>query len=146
LEGRLQQAEDALERAYATACHVGDPCWESYALRGRGLVAAAKGDDDTALSLLREAPLASRRLPDTHAWVEGYCLEALCGFAVERRIPDAPAWVDELEEFASRRGMRELALQAVLHRARLGQAGASATARMLLSDVDNPALQGATSG
>ncbi|HEX6247066.1 MAG TPA: BTAD domain-containing putative transcriptional regulator [Nocardioidaceae bacterium] len=147
LEGREQEALDGLERAYATACHVGDPCWESYALRGQGLVAAARGDDDAALRLLREATRSSRRLPDTHAWVDGYCLEALCGFAVEHSLPEAPAWIDELEDFASRRGMRELTLRAVLHRDRLGQAGAGASARMLLAEVDNPALQRAsTSG
>jgi DNA-binding SARP family transcriptional activator len=145
IEGREQEAEDGLERAYATACHVGDPCWESYALRGQGLVAAARGDSDAALRLLREATRSSRRLPDTHAWVDGYCLEALCEFAVEQSLPEAAAWVDELEELASRSGMRELALRAMLHRARLGQAGARASARMLLARVDNPALREATS-
>jgi DNA-binding SARP family transcriptional activator len=144
VEGREQEAQDGLERAYATACHVGDPCWESYALRGQGLVAAARGDDDAALRLLREATRSSRRLPDTHAWVDGFCLEALCAFAVEHSLPEAPAWVDELEEFASRRGMRELTLRALLHRSRLGQAGASASARMMLAAVDNPALQDAS--
>jgi tetratricopeptide (TPR) repeat protein len=145
LEGRVQEAEEALDHAYATACHVGDPCWESYALRGRGLVAAARGDDEQALQLLREAPLASRRLPDTHAWVEGYCLEALCDFAVERSLPQASAWVRELEELASRHGMRELTLRALLHQARLGQDGASESARVLMETVDNRALQSASS-
>jgi DNA-binding SARP family transcriptional activator len=143
VEGREQEAQDGLERAYATACHVGDPCWESYALRGQGLMSAARGDDDAALRLLREATRSSRRLPDTHAWVDGYCLEALCDFAVEHSLAEAPAWVDELEEFASRRGMRELTVRALLHRSRLGQAGASASARMMLAAVDNPALQDA---
>jgi DNA-binding SARP family transcriptional activator len=144
VEGREQEAQDGLERAYATACHVGDPCWESYALRGQGLMSAARGDDDAALRLLREATRSSRRLPDTHAWVDGYCLEALCDFAVEHSLAEAPAWVDELEEFASGRGMRELTVRALLHRSRLGQAGASASARMMLAAVDNPALQDAS--
>jgi len=143
LEGRVDEAEEGLDRAYATACHVGDPCWESYALRGRGLVAAARGDDETALELLREAPRASRRLPDTHAWVEGYCLEALCAFAVQRSLPQAPAWVQELEELASRRGMRELTLRALLHEARLGHPGAHASAQALLGAVGNPAVTSA---
>jgi DNA-binding SARP family transcriptional activator len=140
LEGDLEAAEDRIEHSYALACQVGDPCWESYALRVRGLLAEVRGDDAAALALLTEAPRASRRLPDTHAWVEAYCLEALCDFGVQRSLPDATRWVDELEEFAARRGMRELVARAVLHRVRLGLPGAAEAAPLLLAAVDNPAL------
>lgn len=140
LEGDLAAAEAGVEHSYALACQVGDPCWESYALRCRGLVAAARGEDAAALDLLVEAPRASRRTPDTHAWVEGYSLEALCDFAVARGLPAASDWIGELEEFASRRGMRELVARAVLHRVRLGDAASVDTVVLMLPTIDNPAL------
>ncbi|MGR0220064.1 BTAD domain-containing putative transcriptional regulator [Agromyces sp. ZXT2-6] len=141
LEGDRAAAEEAIEHSYALACQVGDPCWESYALRGRGLLAAARGDDAAALDLLTEAPRASRRLPDTHDWVDGYCLDALCGFAVARGLPSAQGWVDELEEFAGRRGMRELLARALLHRVALGSPAAAEAAALLIGEIDNPALR-----
>ncbi|WP_136708982.1 BTAD domain-containing putative transcriptional regulator [Agromyces sp. H66] len=140
LEGDVEAAEAGFDHSYALACQVGDPCWESYALRGRGLVAAARGDDASALDLLAEAPRASRRIPDTHAWVDAFCLDALCDFAVARGLPAASDWVDELEAFASRRGMRELVARAALHRVRLGQTGAVEAAALALTTIDNPAL------
>jgi DNA-binding SARP family transcriptional activator len=142
-DGDLAGADAGLEGAYALACQVGDPCWESYALRGRGLLAAARGDDAAALDLLTEAPGACRRQRDAHSWVEAYCLEALCGFAVPRGLPSAPGWVDELEAFAARRGMRELVARAALHRAALGQPGAAEHAAALVAGIANPALAGA---
>lgn len=141
--GDLDAADAALEGAYALACQVGDPCWESYALRGRGLLAAARRDDAAALDLLTEAPRACRRQRDAHSWVEAHCLDALCGFAVPRGLPSAAGWVDELEAFAARRGMRELVARAALHRAALGQPGAAEHAADLVTSIDNPALAGA---
>jgi tetratricopeptide (TPR) repeat protein len=138
--GDLAGAEAGFERAYALACQVGDPCWEGYALRGRGLLAAARGDDAGALDLLTAAPGACRRQRDAHDWVEAHCLDALCGFAVPRGVPGAPAWVDELEAFAARRGMRELVARAGQHRAALGQPGAAEHAAALAAAIDNPAL------
>jgi DNA-binding SARP family transcriptional activator len=138
--GDLDAAEAGLEGAYALACQVGDPCWESYALRGRGLLAAARGDEATALDLLTDAPEAGRRQRDAHAWVEAHCLDALCGYAVPRGLPSAAGWVAELEAFAARRGMRELVARAAGHRAALGQAGAAEHAAALRAAIDNPAL------
>ncbi|WP_454049285.1 BTAD domain-containing putative transcriptional regulator [Cellulomonas sp. Marseille-Q8402] len=138
--GDLDAAEAGLEGAYALACQVGDPCWESYALRGRGLLAAARGDDGEALDLLTSAPRACRRQRDAHDWVEAHCLDALCGFAVPRGLPSAAGWVDDLEAFAARRGMRELVARAALHRAALGQPGAAEHAAALVAGIDNPAL------
>ncbi|GAA2137364.1 hypothetical protein GCM10009844_04350 [Nocardioides koreensis] len=138
--GDLDAASAAFDHAYATACQVGDPCWESYSLRGRGLLAAARGDDGLALDLLTAAPAACRRGGDAHDWVEGHCLDARCGFAVAGGLAEAAAWVEELEDFAARRGLRELVARASLHRAALGQPGAAELASVLLADLDNPAL------
>ncbi|VTR76702.1 AfsR/SARP family transcriptional regulator [Cellulomonas hominis] len=139
--GDLDAAGAALEGAYALACQVGDPCWESYAVRGRGLLAAARGDDAAALDLLTEAPTVCGRQRDAHDWVQAYCLDALCGFAVPRGLPSAAGWVEDLEAFAARRGMRELVVRAALHRAALGQAGAQEHADALAAGIDNPALR-----
>jgi tetratricopeptide (TPR) repeat protein len=141
--GDLAGADAGFEGAYALACQVGDPCWEGYALRGRGLLAAARGDDDAALDLLTAAPGACRRQRDAHDWVEAHCLDALCGFAVPRGLPGAAGWVDDLEAFAARRGMRELVARAALHRAGLGQPGAAEHAAALVAGIDNPSLAAA---
>lgn len=146
LEGNQGAAADAFEHAYALACQVGDPCWEGYALRGRGLLAAQRGDDRLALELLVEAPAASRRLRDAHAWVGGFCLETLCDFAIARGLPDAEGWVEELDDFAGRHGMRELAARAALHRVSLGHPGARRRAADLLGEIVNPALSARLGG
>jgi tetratricopeptide (TPR) repeat protein len=140
--GDLDAASAAFDYAYATACQVGDPCWESYSLRGQGLLAVAQGDESLALELLTAAPAACRRVRDAHDWVEGYCLDALCGFAVAKGLADADAWVEELEDFAARRGLRELLARASLHRAGLGQPGAAELASVLVGELDNPLLAG----
>lgn len=138
--GDLEAASAAFDHAYATACQVGDPCWESYSLRGQGLLAAARGEDSLALDLLTAAPAACHRASDAHDWVEGYCLDALCGFAVAHGLREATCWVEELEDFAARRGLRELIARASLHRAALGQPGAGDLAAVLITEVDNPLL------
>jgi len=140
LRGDLDRAEERFEHAFALGCQVGDPCWESAALRGLGLVAAAQGDLARALELLLEAPKVCRRLPDTYLWIEAYGLDALCAVAVEHGVEAAPRWVDELEATAARRGMRELLLHAALYRARLGEPGALDVARSLAAQIDNPAV------
>lgn len=135
--GDLGPAAAAFDHAYALARQVGDPCWEGYSLRGRGLLAAAQGADDLALELLVEAPRACRRIRDAHDWVEGHSLEALCRFAVSRGLAEAAAWVDELEDFAARRGLRELVARAAQHRSALGQTGAANLVAVLGGDHDN---------
>jgi hypothetical protein len=138
--GDLASAEARFEHAFALACQVGDPCWEGIALRGLGLVAAARGDLARAFESLGEAPRLCRRLPDTYLWIEAYGLDALCAVAVEHRARGAARWIDELEAIASRRGIRELLLKATLYRARLGEPGAFEVARTLAAQIDNPTL------
>jgi DNA-binding SARP family transcriptional activator len=138
--GDVDRAEERFEHAFALGCQVGDPCWESAALRGLGLVAAARGDLARALELLLDAPKVCRRLPDTYLWIEAYGLDALCSVAVENRAEGAPRWIDELESTAARRGMRELVLHATLYRARLGEPGALDAARLLAAQIDNPSV------
>jgi tetratricopeptide (TPR) repeat protein len=140
--GDLDAAQARLEHAFALGCQVRDPCWESIALRGLGLVAAERGDAERALELLVEAPKLCRRLPDTYLWIEAYALDALCSVAVDAGAEAAPRWIDELEAVTARRGIRELLLRATVYRARLGEPGAADAARSLAAQIDNPALAG----
>ena len=128
--GDVASAEARFEHAFALGCQVGDPCWESIALRGLGLTAAARGDLPRALEMLVDAPKLCRRLPDTYLWIEAYGLDALCAVAVEHRAAAAGRWIDELEAIAARRGIRELLLRATVYRARLGEPGALDVARV----------------
>ncbi|MEO6654010.1 MAG: tetratricopeptide repeat protein [Ilumatobacteraceae bacterium] len=139
--GDVASAEARFEHAFALGCQVGDPCWESIALRGLGLAAAARGDLPRALEMLVDAPKLCRRLPDTYLWIETYGLDALCAVAVEQRAGAAGRWLDELEANAARRGIRELLLRATVYRSRLGESGALDVARSLAAQIDNPALE-----
>lgn len=139
--GHVDAAADAFEHAFALGCEIGDPCWESIATRGRGLVAVERGEVERGLELLVEAPRLCRRLPDTYLWIEAYGLDALCGAAVEHGDPSAQRWVGELEAIAARRGLRDLLVRATVHRVRLGEPGALEAARSLAAQVDNPALE-----
>ena len=138
--GHVDAAAEAFEHAYALGCEIGDPCWESIATRGRGLVAVERGDVERGLELLVEAPRLCRRLPDTYLWIEAYGLDALCETAVEHGDASAKRWVGELEAIAAGRGLRDLLVRATVHRARLGEPGALEAARSLAAQVDNPAL------
>lgn len=138
--GDVDSAEARFEHAFALGCHVGDPCWESIAARGLGLVSAARGDVSRALELLVDAPKLCRRLPDTYLWIEAYALDALCAVAVQHGAESTAQWIDELEAIAARRGIRELLLRATVYRARLGEPGALDAARSLAAQIDNPAL------
>ena len=138
--GHVDAAADAFEHAFALGCEIGDPCWESIAARGRGLVAVARGEVDRGLELLVEAPRLCRRLPDTYLWIEAYGLDALCGVAVEHGDASASAGSASSRRSQRRRGLRDLLVRATVHRARLGEPGALESARSLAAQVDNPAL------
>ncbi|MGH3013067.1 MAG: BTAD domain-containing putative transcriptional regulator [Gaiellaceae bacterium] len=138
--GDVDAAEERLEHAFALGCQVGDPCWESIAARGLGLVAAERGDVPRALELLADAPRLCRRLPDTYLWIEAYGRAALCAVALDHGAEASGLWIGELEKITARRGMRELLVHALVYRARLGESGALVAARALAAEIDNPAL------
>lgn len=140
-EGHVDAAAAAYEHAHALALQLGDPCWEGYALRGLGLVAAHRGDPEAALRSISEARTQCVRLPDAYLWVEAYCLDALCTLALEHGRRDVARWIDDLEALATRTGMRELVARAYAHRGKLGDRSAAEAARVLAAEVDNPALQ-----
>jgi DNA-binding SARP family transcriptional activator len=138
--GDLAAAESRLERAFVMGRQLDDPCLESIAARGLGLVAVAQGQANRGYQLLVDAPRLSRRLPDSYRWIEAYGLDALCTVAIEQGQLAAPRWIADLEALAGRCGMRELFVRALLHRAHLGETAAFEVARDLVSTIDNPTL------
>jgi DNA-binding SARP family transcriptional activator len=131
-------ASEALEQAFARACQLGDPCWEGLSARGLALVAEASGDVDQAFSLLADARTRSRRLADPYIWLDAYILDALCTLGRRHGHRDTAVWVEAMRTLASRTGMREMSLRALLHGAALGNRGDAAAAAMLAPAIDNP--------
>lgn len=140
LRGDLEGATQRFDHAFTLGCRLGDPCWEAFAARGIGLVRAANGEPAEAERWLAEAHTRCVRWPDTYAWAEAWVLDATATLAVERGDPRASEIAEGLEQTASRAGLRELAVRAMLHRARLGVAQAARSAELLAREIDNPAL------
>ncbi len=140
-DGDTDAAADGLGQAWTLACQIGDPCWEGMAARGLGLLHAVRGDHVAAAGWLAEAATRCSRVPDRYQWVHGYVLDAAIGTALDHDDHDrARPLVVALAELAARCDMRELVVRAHLHRWRLGDRTALASARLLGAGVDNPAL------
>jgi DNA-binding SARP family transcriptional activator len=137
-EGRMAEASDGFEAAFALGCQIGDPCWEGLGARGIGLIKIANGDLVDGMSWLADARARSIRITDTYLRIYGYCLDTLCEQAIEHELPEADRWVAELENVAARTGMNELLVRAFLHRAALGSPDAHGSAAMFASRIDNP--------
>jgi tetratricopeptide (TPR) repeat protein len=136
----LAAAGERFEHAFALGCSLEDPCWESMAARGLGLIAAQEGDAGEAARWLEEARTRCVRWPDRWEWSHGYALEAAAGFAVSRQDPRAPELIARLRVVADHASLRELTVRALLLQARLGDSGAHRTAELIAREIDNPAL------
>jgi len=108
-EGDLDAARELLEQAFARACQISDPCWETWAAHGLGLQAAAAGDDTSALSRLADAITRSRPQRGGHLWSHVWALTDAVPLARRAGDPRARAWHDEALTTAQRSGMRSLA-------------------------------------
>ena len=139
-EGRIAEASDAFESAFALGCQIGDPCWEGLGARGIGLVKIANGDVAEGIRWMDDARTRCIRVPDAYLWVHGYCLDALCDQAIANGVKGAERWVSDLEAVAARTGMNELLVRAQLHRAALGMPGARESAAVFAARIDNPAV------
>lgn len=128
--GETDTAAERLEHAYAIGRQVGDPCWESLAERGLGLISAERDERGSALDLLLRAPQTCRRFPDTYDWVTGYGLQALAAYGVDTGAAQAHEWIADLERHATRRGFRTLAAAAATYRGRLGDTAAADVAEL----------------
>ena len=138
--GDLGAAAERFEQAFALGCQIGDPCWQGIAGRGLGCVAIARGEPRRALEILVDAVERCLRLPDAYLWGKGHALDTLCRLAVTQALPQAATWIHELQDLASRSGMRELTVRACLHREALGDSASGTAARLLARQIDNPAL------
>src|SRR5437867_3974310 len=138
--GDVSAAAERFEHAFALGCQLGDPCWEGIAGRGLGRVAIARGEPQRAAEILVDTIARCVRLPDAYLWAKGYALDVLCGLAVQQGLPQASAWIDDLHSIAARSGMRELTARSYLHRAALGDSASGIAARLLVHEIDNPAL------
>jgi len=141
MQGDVDAAAERLEHAFALGCQLGDPCWEGIAGRGLGRVAIARGETQGAVEILVDSIARCVRLPDAYLWGKAYALDVLCDLAVAQEMPQASAWIDELYSLAARSGMRELTARAHLHRAALGDSASGTAARLLVLEIDNPALR-----
>ena len=133
-------AAQVLERAFARACQLGDPCWEGMAARGLALVADSTCRTELAFDTLLDARARSNRVTDPYVWLDAHILDALCTLGRRHAHPLTAHWVVAMRELASRTGMRELTVRALLHSAALGDAGDAAAAALLADDVDNDVL------
>jgi hypothetical protein len=134
------RALEPAEGAFRLACRLGDPCWEASAARVIGLVHVAGGDARAARAWFAQARSRATRVADPYEWVHGHVLDASASLAIDADDIETEEIVRALSALADRTGMRELAVRAHLHEARLGVLGALDAARLLGSEIDNPAL------
>jgi hypothetical protein len=139
-EGRIAEASEGFEAAFALGCQIGDPCWEGMGARGIGLVKIANGDVADGIRWLEDARVRCVRVSDAYLWIHGYCLDALCEQAIANGVTGAGRWVSDLEAAAARTGMNELLVRAQLHRGALGMPGALESAAVFAERIDNPTV------
>ncbi len=140
--GQADRAAEMFEHAFTLGCSVDDACWEAYAVRGIGLLQAARGDLDAGIASMDDALTRCLRQRDTHQWIRAYVMEARCALGVAAGHPMVGAWVTELASFAGRAGMREFAVRAYLYQRDLGDPDALEAARAFAVEVENPHLHG----
>jgi len=109
--GDLVTACDLLEEAFARACQVGDPCWETWAAHGLGLNAAASGDRNATLRYLADAVARSRPNRGGHLWSHVWALADAARLGRRLGDPRHVAWQEEALATAQRCGIRALTNQ-----------------------------------
>lgn len=75
--GRREEARDGFAEAFTIGAEIGDPCWESLAIRGLSLLRLAEGDRSGAIDMLEDALSRCRRYPDVYAWARAVILTDL---------------------------------------------------------------------
>lgn len=116
--GEADAAVAALQPVLATSRQVGDPCWESAALRSLGLATVSRGRLAEGLELLEDAPRQCRRLPDTYLWIELWGVDALADVGSAHGLEQAEGWITSLEQASSLHGMGSLHQNVARYRAR----------------------------
>ena len=75
--GHREAARDGFAEAFTIGAEIGDPCWESLALRGLASVRLAEGDRSGAIDMLEDALSRCRRYVDVYAWARAVILTDL---------------------------------------------------------------------
>jgi len=139
--GEVAAAGERIEHAFAIACDLQDPCWEGLTARDLALLHHACGEPQAARRWIEEARTRCTRMPDRYVWMHGHLLETAIDLAIQAGDrSQAGTLLRVLSAMAARAEMRELVVRGLVHAARLGQAGAVASARVLGREIDNPAL------
>ncbi len=108
LSGDLAEGRELAEHAYAVGQQMGDPCWESLALRTLGLLSVDDGDLDEGVATLEQAPLRCAALPDTYRWMEMWGYAALVQVGEAHDLEATATWRSRLQTEAAEMGMRPL--------------------------------------
>ena len=132
-------AAEILQQAFARACQLGDPCWEGISRPGAGPggrrqrgYRARLQDPADARARSTDSPI---RTSGSRPTSSTRCATSAAGTGIP-----TPTWVDTMRDLASRTGMRELIVRALLHSAAQGGAGDAEAAGLLATQIDNPAL------
>ena len=140
--GEVEAARDGFEHSWALGSELGDPCWQGMAGQGLGRVALREDDAPAGLRWLEEARRRASLFPGGYRWGEGYVLSTLAATGVDVGHRRAPEWVADLTSMSGRTGIRELGVTASLLRAALGDRRSLDAAKLLVAEVENPALRG----
>jgi len=132
-DGKIDQADRRLRRAWSLSLVLGDWCWQGMTARGLGLAAFARGDLPEALRWLDEAVRRAAEDLDRYAWIHAWVQEAVRRVTVTARLPRAAADVTRLANLAARSHQPEFTTRAEQHRmALLAPPTSAATRRVRL--------------
>jgi DNA-binding SARP family transcriptional activator len=141
LTGRVDLAREEIDLAWSMSCQLGDPCWEGMAARMHSVLSRRDGDVVEARRWLDEAIQRCDSATDTYQWVRAYIIDSQIELAVDTGDrAGAAQWCQQLAALAARTEMHEFSVLTQLHRASLGDTDALASARLLSTAIENPAL------
>jgi tetratricopeptide (TPR) repeat protein/predicted Ser/Thr protein kinase len=148
--GDTEQALDYYERALPIAREVQDPCWESFALAGRGLILLPGHDRDAGLSDLQAAFAVCHPSRDTYSRATTLALSHLAGgYLATNQTEDAARLATETLELAEEGSMRDLAAEshrllglAYAQREQWSESEAELRSALAIArDLDSPAVE-----
>jgi tetratricopeptide (TPR) repeat protein len=139
--GRLDEAGEAAEQAFALACELGDPCWEGMAARALGLLALDAGDLGAARAWLADARRRCDRVPDRYVWVSAYIGLAQLETAARHNADLIAPAAARLYEYAVRSDLPEFLAWALVYQAESGDYAKAPLARSAAGGIANPVLR-----